>query len=95
MKIYCSAFSSVPSINELTCLFSTLPAREALLSKACVSCYHKHVADTLKVSIADELSREISQLRQERRRHFRWLLGFQILSWLSIWGTLLTFLLHR
>ena len=31
-----------------------------------------------------EMSQTISQLRQETRGQFRWLLGFQILSWISI-----------
>jgi len=53
------------------------------------------VADALKIPFADELSLEISQLRQERREQFRWLLGFQILSWLSILGTLLAFLFRQ
>ena len=47
------------------------------------------MADTL------EVLQEISQLRQERRKQFRWLLGFQILSWLSILGALLAFLFRQ
>jgi len=53
------------------------------------------VADTLEVRIADELFREISQLRQERRKQFHWLMGFQFFSWLTIWGTLLVFLFRQ
>ena len=42
-----------------------------------------------------EMSQAISHLRQESREQFRWLLGFQILSWISILGTLLAFLFRR
>lgn len=42
-----------------------------------------------------EVSQAISQLPQEMRGQFRWLLGFQILSWISISGTLLAFLFRR
>ncbi len=37
----------------------------------------------------------LSQLRQEMREQFRWTLGFQILAWMSIMGTLLAFLFRR
>lgn len=47
------------------------------------------------VQLRQELSQEISKLRQETREQFRWLLGFQILSWLSILGTLLAFLFRK
>ena len=51
--------------------------------------------ETAVVELRHEMSQQISQLRQETREQFRWLLGFQILSWLSILGTLLTFLLRQ
>ena len=37
----------------------------------------------------------LSQLRQEIREQFRWILGFQILTWISILGTLLAILFRR
>ena len=45
--------------------------------------------------LRQEMSQAISHLRQETREQFRWLLGFQILSWISILGTLLAFLFRR
>ena len=42
-----------------------------------------------------QVRQEISQLCQETREQFRWLLGFQILAWISILGTLLGFLFSR
>lgn len=41
------------------------------------------------------LRQEMSQLRQEVREQFRWLLGFQILAWISVMGTLLAVLFRR
>ena len=37
----------------------------------------------------------ISQLRQEIREQFRWILGFQILTWISILGTFPAILFRR
>lgn len=51
--------------------------------------------ETAVVQLRHETSQQISQLRQETREQFRWLLGFQILSWLSILGTLLAFLFRQ
>ena len=54
--------------------------------------------ETAVLQLRQEMSllrQEMSQLRQEMREQFRWVLGFQILSWLSILGTLLAFLFRR
>ena len=42
-----------------------------------------------------ESRQDLSQLRQEMREQFRWILGFQILTWISILGTLLAILFRR
>ena len=39
-----------------------------------------------------QVRQEISHLRQETREQFRWLLGFQMLSWISILGALFAIL---
>ena len=41
------------------------------------------------------LRQEISQSRQEMREQFRWILGFQILSWISILGVMLAYFSRR
>jgi len=66
------------------------------------------MADTLDVRIAhlegayEQIDKRLAgvessltQLRQEMREQFRWILGFQILTWVSILGTLLAFLFRR
>ena len=66
------------------------------------------MADTLEVRIAHlegayeqidkrlaTVEASLSQLRQEMREQFRWILGFQILAWLTVMGTLLALLLRR
>ena len=42
-----------------------------------------------------QLREEISHLRQQTQEQFRWLLGFQILAWISTLGTLLAFLMRQ
>jgi len=42
-----------------------------------------------------QLRQEIAQLRQQTQEQFRWILGFQILTWISILGTLLAILFRR
>ena len=42
-----------------------------------------------------QVRQEISHLRQEVREQFRWILGFQIVTWISILGTLLAILFRR
>ena len=51
--------------------------------------------ETAVVQLRHDMHQQISQLRQETREQFRWLLGFQILSWLSILGTLLAVLFRQ
>ena len=58
--------------------------------------------ETAVVQLRHEMFQQISQLRQdasqarqEMREQFRWVLGFQVLSWLSILGTLLAFLFRQ
>ena len=66
------------------------------------------MAETLEVRIAhlegayEQIDKRLasveinlSQLRQEIREQFRWILGFQILTWISILGTLLAILFRR
>ena len=66
------------------------------------------MADTLEVRIAHlegayeqidkrlaTVESNLSQLRQEMREQFRWILGFPILAWLTTMGTLLAFRLRR
>lgn len=45
--------------------------------------------------LRQELRQEISQSRQEMREQFRWILGFQILSWISILGVMLAYFSRR
>ena len=42
-----------------------------------------------------QVRQEMGQLRQEIREQFRWLLGFQIVTWLTILGALLTNLFRQ
>jgi len=42
-----------------------------------------------------QLRQEMAQLRQQTQEQFRWILGFQILTWISILGTLLAILFRR
>ena len=42
-----------------------------------------------------QVRQEMTQLRQQTQEQFRWILGFQIVTWISILGTLLAILLHR
>ncbi|OFW05508.1 MAG: hypothetical protein A3G20_06755 [Acidobacteria bacterium RIFCSPLOWO2_12_FULL_59_11] len=42
-----------------------------------------------------QVHQEISQLRKEAREQFRWILGFQIVTWISILGTLLAILFRQ
>ena len=41
-----------------------------------------------------ELRREMAQLRQQMYEQFRWIVGIQIIAWISILGTLVTLLLR-
>ena len=45
--------------------------------------------------LRQEMTNNFTQLRQETREQFRWILGFQILTWISILGTLLAILFRR
>ena len=42
-----------------------------------------------------QLRQEMAQSRQQAQEQFRWILGFQIVTWISILGTLLAILFHR
>ena len=65
------------------------------------------MAETLEVRIAHlegaeqidkrlaAVETNLSELGQENREQFRWILGFQILTWISILGTLLAILFRR
>ncbi len=41
------------------------------------------------------LRQDISQSRQEMREQFRWILGFQVLSWISPLGVLQAYFSRR
>lgn len=45
--------------------------------------------------LRQEMGVNFSHVRQQMQEQFRWLLGSQILSWISILGTLLTILFRR
>jgi len=45
--------------------------------------------------LRQDTNQQFTHLRQEMREQFRWILGFQILTWVSILGTLLAFLFRR
>ena len=42
-----------------------------------------------------QVRQEMTQLRQHSQEQFRWILGFQSVTWISILGTLLAILFRR
>ena len=45
--------------------------------------------------LRQDTNQQFTHLRQEMREQFRWVLGFQILAWISIMGTLVALLFRR
>ena len=65
--------------------------------EAALSQLRQEMAQLRQETVANfsQLRQEMAQLRQQTQEQFRWILGFQILTWISILGTLLAILFRR